>query len=48
MFLILATIQIFNPIVELIILVGISTKKEKAEMEIHPVAAKTKVRKSSM
>ena len=47
--LILAIIpQIFNPIVELIILKEISTKEAKAEMEIHTVIAKTKVRKCSM
>ena len=47
--LILAIIaQIFNPIVELIIPLEISTKETKAEMEIHTVTAKTKVRKRSM
>ena len=41
-FLILAIIaQIFNYIVELKILVGISTRKAKAEMEIHSVTEKT-------
>ena len=29
--------QIFNPIAELIIPVGIPTKEAKAEMETHPV-----------
>ena len=41
-FLILAIIaQIFNYIVELKILVGISTRKAKVEMEIHSVTEKT-------
>ena len=31
------TVQIFNPIAELIIPVGIPTKEAKAEMETHPV-----------
>ena len=48
-FLILAIItQIFNPIVELIIPLEISTKEAKAEIEIHKVTAKTKARKCSM
>ena len=39
-FLILAVItQIFNPVVELVIPIGITTKKAKAEMETHPVIA---------
>ena len=29
--------KMFNPIVELAILIGIPTKKAKAEMETHPV-----------
>ena len=29
--------QIFNPIAELVISIGIPTKEAKAEMEIHPV-----------
>ena len=41
-FLILAIIaQIFNYIAELKILVGISTRKAKVEMEIHSVTEKT-------
>ena len=40
--------QIFNPIIELIIPLEISTKGAKAEMEIHTVTAKNKVRKCSM
>ena len=31
--------QIFNPVVELVIPIGITTKKAKAEMETHPVIA---------
>ena len=47
--LILATIaQIFNPIVELIIPVEILTKDAKAEMEIHPLTAKTKEKRWSL
>ena len=38
----------FNRIVELIIPVEILIKRAKAEMEIHPVASKTKERKCSM
>ena len=40
--------QILNLIVEIIITLEISTKEAKAEMEIHRVTAKTKVRKCSM
>ena len=48
-FLFPATIaQILNLIVEIIITLEISTKEAKAEMEIHRVTAKTKVRKCSM
>ena len=48
-FLIFATVaKTFVPIVELIIHIEISIKEEKAEMEIHIVTAKTKVRKCSM
>ena len=38
----------FNPIVELIILLELSTYEAKAEMKIHTATAKTKVRKYSM
>ena len=42
-FLIAAVIaQIFNPIVELVILIGIQTKEAKAEFEIHPVIVEAK------
>ena len=40
--------QILNLIVEIIITLEISTKEAKAEMEIHRVTAKTKVRTCSM
>ena len=47
-FLILAIIaQVFNPVTELIIPIGISTKEAKAEMETHPVVVKAKIRKCS-
>ena len=43
-FLILAIIvQIFNPVVELIIPLEISTKEAKAEMGIYTVTAKTNI-----
>ena len=45
-FLIAAVIaQIFNPIAELAIPIGIPTKKAKAEMETHPVIVEPKIRK---
>ena len=48
-FLILPIIaKIFNPILELIMPLEISTKEAKAEMEIDTINAKTKVRKFSM
>ena len=48
-FLILAIIaKIINPIVELIMLLEISIKEAKSEMEIHTVAAKSKFRKCSI
>ena len=40
--------QIFNTIAELIILFEISTKEAKAEIEMHTVTAKTKIRRCSM
>ena len=47
-FLIIATIaQIFNPIVELVILIEI-LKEAKAEIETHPVIAETKISKCSI
>ena len=44
-FLIAAAIaQIFNPIAELIIPIGIPTKEAKEEMEIYPVIVKPKIK----
>ena len=37
--------QIFNPIVEPVIPIGIPTKEEKAEMETHPVILEAKIRR---
>ena len=37
--------QIFNPIAELVIPIGIPNKETKAEIEIHPVTAEAKIRK---
>ena len=43
-FLIAAVIaQIFSPIAELIIPIGITTKEAKTEMETHPVIAEPKI-----
>ena len=39
--------QIFNPIAQLVIPIGISTKKAKAEIETHPVIVEPKIRKCS-
>ena len=48
-FLILAVIaQIFNPIAELVIPIGIRIKEAKAEIEIHPVIVDAKIRKCSI
>ena len=43
-----AIAQIFNPIAELVILIGIPSKEAKAEIEILPVIAETKTRKCSI
>ena len=40
--------QIFNPIAELVIPLGIPNKETKAEIEIHPVTAEAKIRKCSI
>ena len=40
--------QIFNPIAELVIPIGIPTKETKAEIEIHPATAEAKIRKHSI
>ena len=47
-FLISAVIaQIFNPIAELVISIGIPIKEVKAEIEINPVIVEAKIRKCS-
>ena len=38
----------FNPIAELVILIGIPTKEAKVEMQTHSVNAETKISKCSM
>ena len=43
-----AITQIFNPIAELVIPIGISIKQAKAEMETHPVVVEAKIRKCSI
>ena len=40
--------QIFNPIAELVIPIGIPIKEEKAENEIDPVIVETKIKKCSI
>ena len=40
--------QIFNPIAELLIPIGIPTKEAKAEMETHPVTVEIKISKCSI
>ena len=48
-FLITAIIaQIFNPIAELVILIGIAIKEAKAEVEIQPVILEAKIRRCSI
>ena len=48
-FLISAVIaQNFNPIAELVLPIGIPSKEEKADIEIHPVIVETKIRKCSI
>ena len=42
------TAQIFNPIVELVVPTRIPSKEGKAEIEIHPINAETKIRKCSI
>ena len=37
--------QIFNPIAELAISIGMPIKEEKAEMKTHPVIVEAKIRK---
>ena len=40
--------QIFNSVAELIIVIGMPTKKEKAEIKIYSVIAEAKIRNSSI
>ena len=40
--------EILNPIAELVVPIGIPTKKAKAEMETHPVIAETAISKWSI
>ena len=40
--------QIFSPIAELLIPIGIPTKEAKAEMGTHPVTVEPKIRKCSI
>ena len=40
--------QIFNPIAELVIPIGIPTKKAKTEMEMHPVTVEIYISKCSI
>ena len=42
------TAQIFNPIAELVIPIGIPAKEAKAEIEIHQVIVEPKIRKCSI
>ena len=43
-----AIAQIFNPIAELVIPIGIPTKEAKVEIKTHPVNVEAKIRKSSI
>ena len=43
-----AIAQVFNPIAELVISIGIPDKVAKAEMETHPVIVEAKIRKCSI
>ena len=43
-----AITQNFNTIAELVIPLGIPSRKVKAEIEIYPVSAETKIRKCSI
>ena len=40
--------QIFNPITELVIPIGIPSKEAKTEIEIYPVTAEAKIRRCSI
>ena len=41
-------VQIFNPISEIVIPIGIPSKESKEEIKTHPVIAEAKIRKSSI
>ena len=41
-------VQIFNPIAELLIPIGISNREAKAEIKVHPVIAEGKIRRCSI
>ena len=41
-------VQIFNPIAELVIPIGIPTKEEKTEIETRPINVETKISKYSI
>ena len=43
-----AIAQIFNPIAELVIPIGIPSKKSEAQIEIYSVIVETKIRKCSI
>ena len=43
-----AIAQIFNPIAELLIRIGIPNKEAKAEIKIHPIIVEAKIRKCSI
>ena len=43
-----AIAQIFNPIAELVIPIGIPNKEAKAEAQIHPLIGEAKIRKCSI
>ena len=43
-----AIAQIFNPIAELLIPIGIPNKEAKAEIKIHPIIVEAKIRKCSI
>ena len=48
-FLIVAAIaQIFNPIAELVIPIGISGKEAKVEIEVHPGIVEARIKKCSI
>ena len=42
-----AIVQIFDPIAELVIPIGTTSKEAKAEIDIHPVIVESNIRKCS-